>query len=97
VRFWAFLGTRVREFKNTTEHVFAKSPMSKTFPKKIDKFRCQFFLDFFGFIAFSGVSQQWEIKHTRKNVLQKKCVEKLLLKNWQKFLTWTFYKNMLVS
>jgi hypothetical protein len=33
---------------------------------------------FFGFIAFSGVSQRWDIKNTTKNVLQKNRVEKFL-------------------
>jgi hypothetical protein len=37
--------------------------MSKTF-------RCQFFLDFFGFIAVSGVSQRWEFKNTTKTRLK---------------------------
>jgi hypothetical protein len=48
--------------------------MSKTFTGKIDKnfdVRCQFFLDFFGFIAFSGVSQRWEFRNTRKNLKKK--------------------------
>jgi hypothetical protein len=42
--------------------------MSKTFPQKSrQKIRCQFFLDLFGFIAFSGVSQRSELKkHTKK-------------------------------
>jgi hypothetical protein len=39
--------------------------------------------DLFCFIAFSGVSQRWELKNTTKNVLQKNRVEKLLQKNRQ--------------
>jgi hypothetical protein len=35
---------------------------------------------YFGFIAFSGVSQRWEFKNTTKNVLQKNRVEKFLQK-----------------
>jgi hypothetical protein len=55
--------------------------MSEKKSTKIHKtFRCQFFLDFFGFIAFSGVSQRWESKNTTKNVLQKNRVEKFLQK-----------------
>jgi hypothetical protein len=39
--------------------------------KKIPDRYCQFFLDFFVFIAFSGYYQRWEFKNTTKNVLQK--------------------------
>jgi hypothetical protein len=51
------------------------------------KFRCQFFLDFFCFIVFSGAPQRWEFKGTTKNVLQKNRVEKFLQKNRQKSKT----------
>jgi hypothetical protein len=49
--------------------------------KNRQKFRCQFSLDFFGCIAFSGVSQRWEFKNTTKNVWQKNHVEEFLQKN----------------
>jgi hypothetical protein len=42
--------------------------MSKTFPKKIDVSFPSTFL----FYLVSGVSQRWEFKNTKKNVLQKK-------------------------
>jgi hypothetical protein len=35
---------------------------------------CQFFLGFFCFIAFSGVSQRWEFKYTTKNFLQRQKI-----------------------
>jgi hypothetical protein len=59
----------------------AKSPCRKLFPKFRQKFRCQFFLDFFCFIAFSGVFQRREFKNTTKNVLQKKSRRKVSTKN----------------
>jgi hypothetical protein len=43
--------------------------------QKIDKFFDQFFLSFFCYIAFLGVSWRWEFKSTTKNVLQKNRVE----------------------
>jgi hypothetical protein len=52
--------------------------MSKTFPKKIDRnFDVRFL-----FIAFSGVSQQWEFKNTTKN-----RVERFLQENREKSQT----------
>jgi hypothetical protein len=60
--------SRQGEFKNTI-NIF------------LQKFRCQFFLDFFCFIAFSGVSQRREFKHTTKNVSQKKSRRKVFTKN----------------
>jgi hypothetical protein len=58
--FSTFLGvSRQGEFKNTTK-MFLQKVLSKTFPKISTKnfdVRCQFFLDFFCFIAFSGASQ----------------------------------------
>jgi hypothetical protein len=59
---------------------FAKSPCRKLFQKFRQSFRCQFFLDFFCFIAFSGVSQRWGFKNTTKNVLQKKSCRKVFTK-----------------
>jgi hypothetical protein len=35
---------------------------------------------FFGFIAFSGVSQRWEFKNTTKTVLQENRVKKVFTK-----------------
>jgi hypothetical protein len=56
--------------------------MSKTFSdKNRQKFRCHFFLGFFCFVAFPGVSQRWEFKDTTKNVLETDRVEKFLQKN----------------
>jgi hypothetical protein len=46
------------------------------------KFRCQFFLDFFFPIAFSGVFQLREFKNTTKNVLQKKSCRKAFYKKF---------------
>jgi hypothetical protein len=62
VRFRAFLG---KGSSKTPYKYFCKKSMSKTFPEKNrQKFRCQFFLDLFRFIAVSGVSQRWEFKNT---------------------------------
>jgi hypothetical protein len=81
VFFSTFLGvSRQGEFKNTTKNILAKSPCRKLSPKFRQKFRCQFFLDFFCFIAVSGVFQRWEFKTTTKNVLQKKSCRKAFTK-----------------
>jgi hypothetical protein len=74
--FSAFLGvSRQGEFKskNTTQIFLQKFHVENEnlFQKNRQEFRCQFFLDLFGFIAFSGVSQRWEFKNTTKNVLYK--------------------------
>jgi hypothetical protein len=88
VRFWAFLSkgsskTRLKKLQT------AKSPCRKPFPRKFSenrqKLRCQFFLNFFGFIkltfiAFSGVTWRWEFKNTTKNVLQKTSCRKVFTK-----------------
>jgi hypothetical protein len=69
VRFWAFLG---KGSSKTPLKYFSKKSMSKTFPIKTKKISKCVFLDFdlFCFIAFSSVSQRWELKNTTKNVLQ---------------------------
>ena len=50
----------VRGVQKHDKNIFAKSPCRKLFPRKFSenqqKFRYQFFLDFFGFIAFLGAS-----------------------------------------
>ena len=79
--FGCFSATGVQKhYKKHSEKIvsklFYKKSMSKTFPKISTKFRCQFFLDFFCFIAFSGVFQRWEFKSTTKNVLQKRSCRK---------------------
>jgi hypothetical protein len=59
-----------------------KNSMSKAFPspqKNRQKFRCQIFLDFFCFIAFSGLSQRWlGVQKHYKNLFSKNRVEKLV-------------------
>jgi hypothetical protein len=60
--------------------------------KKRQQFQCQFFLDFFGFIAVSGVSQRWEFKNTTKNVLQK-IVSKSFYKKIDKKSKTDFFSN----
>ena len=73
--------SRQGEFKNTIK-IFLQKVHVENFFQNFDKnFRCQFFLDFFCFIAFSGVSQRWEFKNTTKNVLQKKSCRKVFTKN----------------
>jgi hypothetical protein len=66
VRFWAFLGNW--GVKKRHGNVFAKSLHVENFSQRNrQKFRCQFFLDFFWFLAFSGVSHRWELKkHYKK-------------------------------
>jgi hypothetical protein len=75
--------SRQGEFKNAIKIFWQKVRVEcrKLFPKFRQKFRCQFFLDFFCFIAFSGVFQRWEFKNTIKNVLQKKSCRKVFTKN----------------
>jgi hypothetical protein len=67
VSFLAFSG---KGSSKTPLKRFCKKFMSKTFENNRHKFRCQFPLDFFCFIAFSG-SQRWELKNTKEYVLQK--------------------------
>jgi hypothetical protein len=63
----------VETFRHWPPNCFDKKVHVENFPQKNRQtFRCQVFLDFFfGFLAFSGVSQRWEFKNTTKNVLQK--------------------------
>jgi hypothetical protein len=70
VRLWALLG---KGSSKTPWQYFCKKSMSKTIPKNRQKFRCQFFFDFFCFIAVSGVSQRWEFKNTTKKIQNKSC------------------------
>jgi hypothetical protein len=57
VRFWAFLGNGSSKTPQK-RFGFCKKPMSKTFPKKIDKHPDVRFSSNLFFIAFSGVSQE---------------------------------------
>jgi hypothetical protein len=75
--------------------MFLQKVHVENFSQNFDKnFRCQFFLDFFCFIAFSGVSQRWEFKNTTKNVLQKNR-RKVFTKNLTKNPKPTFSRNFL--
>jgi hypothetical protein len=74
--------------------------MSKTFSEKIDKFvlfSSTFFLDYFCFIAFSGVSQRWEFKNTTKAACTKtasKCFYKKIEEKIQnRFFSRFFYSR----
>jgi hypothetical protein len=67
-----------KHHKNT----FCKKSMSKTFPKISTKISMSVFLDFFCFIAFSGVFRRWEFKNTTKNVLQKQIASKSFYKKF---------------
>ena len=81
VFFSTFLGvSRQGEFENTITIFWQKIRVANFFQNFDKTFRCQFFLDFFCFIAFSGVFQRWEFKNTRKNVLQKKSCRKVFTK-----------------
>jgi hypothetical protein len=85
VRFQAFLGKGgPGGIQKHHRHIFTQSPCRKLFPenfgqKNRQKFRCQFFLDFFVLSRF-GVSQRWEFKTTNKTFC-KKIVSKSLQKN----------------
>jgi hypothetical protein len=86
--FSTFLGaSRQGEFENAIKIVLQKVHVENFSQTNRQKFRCQVFLGFFGFIAFSGVSQRWEFKNTTKTFrvdlfLQKnrpiKKIEKIL-------------------
>jgi hypothetical protein len=54
--------------------------MSEKIQKNRQKLRCQFFLDFFCFIAFSGVSQRRELKSTTEN--RKRFAKKIVSKSF---------------
>jgi hypothetical protein len=71
--------SRQGEFKNTITIFLQKVHVEKN-PKKSKQKSMSVFLVFFGFIAFSGVSQRWEFKNTTKNVLKKNRVERFLQK-----------------
>jgi hypothetical protein len=60
VRFWAFLGKGSP--KTPLKHFLQKVHVENISRKNRQKFRCHFFLNFFCFIAFSGVSRRWEFK-----------------------------------
>jgi hypothetical protein len=81
-----FANTNNTGIQTRHKNVFAKVHVKSLFKKidRIQKLRCQFSLDFFGFIAFSDVSQRWEFKNTTKNSSQKNGVEKVLQKSRQK-------------
>jgi hypothetical protein len=68
--------------------------MSKKNQKFRQKFRCQFFLDFFCFIAFSGGFQRWEFKNTTKNVLQKKSCRKVFYQKIDQKSKTDFFSNL---
>jgi hypothetical protein len=71
--FWAL---RSKGSSKTPQKYSYKKSMSEAFRKKIDKsFDVSPPRLLVCFIAFSGVSQQWEFKNTTKNVLQKSRVE----------------------
>jgi hypothetical protein len=78
--------SRQGEFKNTIKIFLQKVHVDvenffQNFDKKI---RCQFFLDFFCFIAFPGVSQRWEMgaqRHYKKR-FTKKIVSKSFYKKF---------------
>jgi hypothetical protein len=48
-----------------------KARVPNCFPGNFPNFLCQFFLDFFCFIATSGVFQRWEFKNTTKTFCKK--------------------------
>jgi hypothetical protein len=81
--FNVFLGvSRQGKFKNTIQIFLQKVHVENFSQKNRQNFRCQFFLDFFCFIAFSGVSQRWGSKtHTKKgfskNIVSKSFHKKI--------------------
>jgi hypothetical protein len=82
--FYVFGRFSVRGVQKHDKNVLAKSSCRKLFPRKFSEnrqnFRYQLFLDFFCFIAFSGVSWRWEFKNTTKK-FYKKIVSKSFKKN----------------
>jgi hypothetical protein len=79
--------SQLGEFKNTIKEKSKKS-MSKTFPEKIlrnrQKFRCQFFLDFFVLLRLKVLLSDGSSKTLQKTVYKKNRVEKFLQKNRKK-------------
>jgi hypothetical protein len=71
----------VRGVQKHHKNVLTKSPCRKIPPKKSISFGCQFFLDFFCFVAFSGVSKRWELKNTTKTFYKNKSCRKVFTKN----------------
>ena len=98
VFFSTFLGvSRQGEFENTITIFWQKIRVANFFQNFDKTFRCQFFLDFFCFIAFSGVFQRWEFKNTTKNVLQKNRVEKFLQKIRPKIQNRLFLEKIFIT
>ena len=70
-----FLGVK------TVHKIFLQKVHVKNFSQNNrQKLRCQCFLDFLCFIAFSGFSQRWEFKNATKTFCKKYRVEKCLQK-----------------
>jgi hypothetical protein len=72
--------SRQGEFKNTMQMLLQKVHASNFPLKNRQKFRRQFFLDFFGFITFSGVSQRREFKKYYKKRFTKASSRKVFTK-----------------
>jgi hypothetical protein len=82
VRFWTFLG---KGSSKTPQKYFCQKVHVENFPQNNrPRFGCQFPLDFFRFVAFSGVSQRWDFKTHKKTLCKKHRVERFLQKNDQK-------------
>ena len=64
----------------TPQIYVCKKSMSKEFPKKSTKFSMSVFPRLFCFIAFSGVSQRWELQNTTKKRFAKQIVSKSFYK-----------------
>jgi hypothetical protein len=81
VRFWAFLG---KASSKTPHKYFCKKSMSKTFPQNNrQKFRCQFFLDFFLFYRVFGCFSAIKVpfKATTKTFYKKVSCQQVFTKN----------------
>jgi hypothetical protein len=74
-QFWLYVFGRfsVRGVKKHHTNIFAKNRCQKLFIKESTQISMSVFLDFFCFIAFSGVSQQWEFKTHKKRFAKKTC------------------------
>jgi hypothetical protein len=82
VRFWAFLG---KGSSKTPQKYVCEKSMSKTFSEKIKGISMSGFPRFFLFIAFSGVSQRWELKkHYKKRFAKRSCQKAFFFKSGQK-------------
>jgi hypothetical protein len=91
------LGFFLYVFRRFSARGVQKHHVENFFQNNRQKFRCQVFLDFLCLIAFSGVSQRWEFKNTKKNIVSKSFYKKIDQKSKTNFFSIFFITFLDVS